>query len=420
MKRNTRAVRWLLLTILFVTPASAQDGFYLKDRDRVVFYGDSITEQRLYTSFVETYVVTRWPELDITFVNAGWSGDRVSGGRGGLIDLRLQRDVIAYHPTVVTIMLGMNDGDVKAYNAALFGTFATGYKHIVETLIGTEPRPRLTLIRPSPYDDVTREPLFQGGYNAVLVRYGDFVQDLARQMKLDPVADLNAPVVAALAKANALDANLAKKIIPDRVHPGPGGHLLMAQALLKAWNAPAIVTDVHIDYAAARVVKADNTTISNLTEMDGISWTQMDRALPMPLDMKDPTTALAVKSSDIVETLDQQMLVVSGLSSPNYVLKIDDETIGAFTKESLAEGINLVTLPTPMVKQAQAVHLLTVERNGIHRARWREVQVPLHDEGSPGVQEALAALTKLEAELIRKQHVMAQSRPHRFQLIPKP
>ncbi|HAF21319.1 MAG TPA: GDSL family lipase, partial [Blastocatellia bacterium] len=42
--------------------ASAQrDGFYLKDGDRVVFYGDSITEQRLYTAYIQQYVYLRYP-----------------------------------------------------------------------------------------------------------------------------------------------------------------------------------------------------------------------------------------------------------------------------------------------------------------------------------------------------------------------
>jgi lysophospholipase L1-like esterase len=400
--------------------ASAQrDGFYLKDGDRVVFYGDSITEQQLYTTFIETFVVTRWPGLDITFVNAGWSGDRVSGGRGGSIDLRLKRDVIAYHPTVVTIMLGMNDGDVKPYDPTLFNTFATGYRRIVERLKDAQPGLRLTLIRPSPYDDVTREAGFDGGYNSVLVRYGDFVEELARQTKLD-LADLNKTVVAALAKANDIDANLAKRIIPDRVHPGPGGHLLMAQALLKAWNAPAIVTAVEIDAATARVVKAENSKVSELINEGGLSWIQSDRALPMFLDMKDPALALAVQSSDVVETLNQQQLTVTGLPAPSYTLKIDDETISTFTKESLTKGVNLATLATPMMKQAQAVHLFTLEHNGIHRVRWREIQVPLQDERSAVVQKALDALSLLEAELIRKQRAMAKPRPHRFQLIPQP
>ena len=44
--------------------AHAQGGFALREGDRVVFYGDSITDQRLYTTFVEDYVVTRFPEAN--------------------------------------------------------------------------------------------------------------------------------------------------------------------------------------------------------------------------------------------------------------------------------------------------------------------------------------------------------------------
>src|SRR6266849_9052921 len=84
-----------LLVLLFSTlggMARAQGGFALKEGDRVVFYGDSITDQRLYTTFVEDYVVTRFPHEKIRFVHSGWGGDRVTGGGGGPIDVRLDRD----------------------------------------------------------------------------------------------------------------------------------------------------------------------------------------------------------------------------------------------------------------------------------------------------------------------------------------
>jgi lysophospholipase L1-like esterase len=415
----TRILMFFVASVLLVASSNAQENrFYLKDGDRVVFYGDSITEQRLYTTFVETYVVTRWPELQVEFVNAGWSGDRVSGGRGGPTELRLKRDVVAYRPTVVTIMLGMNDGDVKQYDATLFKTFSNGYSRIVEDLETAQPGLRMTLIRPSPYDDVTREPLFADGYNAVLVRYGDFVEELAKRMKLD-LADLNEPVVDALVKANTLDSALAKKIIPDRVHPGPGGHLLMAAALLKSWNAPALVSAVEIDSAHLQVLGARNATVSSLKGNGTISWTQLDRALPMPLDLKDTILALAVKASDVVGTLDQQLIRVGGLSAPGYILKIDGDIVGAFTKQSLEDGINLAIMATPMLKQAQAVHLLTMEHNGIQRARWREVQVPLQDEALASKQRAMDALDALDRELRKKQRATARPRPHYFELIPQ-
>ena len=56
----------LVLAIFSQTVGAAGD-FHLKNGDRVVFYGDSITEQRLYTTFVETFVVTRFPATQVTF-----------------------------------------------------------------------------------------------------------------------------------------------------------------------------------------------------------------------------------------------------------------------------------------------------------------------------------------------------------------
>ena len=212
-----------LLVLLLATAAGmarAQSGFALRNGDRVAFYGDSITDQRLYTTFVEDYVVTRFPQMKVSFIHSGWGGDRVTGGGGGPIDLRLQRDVIAYKPTVMTIMLGMNDGSYRAFDQHIFDTYASGYQHIVDTVKQALPGIRLTLIEPSPFDNVTRDPSFEGGYNAVLVRYGDYVKELA-QKEGATVVDMNSPVVAALEKAKTLDPAQAQKILPDRVHPGP-------------------------------------------------------------------------------------------------------------------------------------------------------------------------------------------------------
>ena len=66
------------LPIYFLALAAAfSQDFQLKDGDTVVFYGDSITDQRMYTVLAETYAVTRYPDRKINFVHSGWGGDRV-------------------------------------------------------------------------------------------------------------------------------------------------------------------------------------------------------------------------------------------------------------------------------------------------------------------------------------------------------
>lgn len=395
----------------------AQDRFALHDGDRVVFFGDSITDQRLYTTFVETYVLTRFPDRKVAFVHSGWGGDRVTGGGGGGIEERLRRDVFAYKPSVVTIMLGMNDGRYRVFDQQIFDIYSGGYKHIVKQLKSSLPGVRITAIQPSPYDDVTRAPGFPGGYNAVLLRYSDFIAEFGGSEGLT-VADLNRPVVAMLEKAKAADAEMAKQILPDRVHPGPSGHLIMAEQLLKSWNAPAVVSAVEINAAGKALGQAENTSVSDLKFGRGVSWTQRDKALPMPVDLKDALIALAVNSTDFMDALNRQTLRVSGLGSGQHTLFIDGEEIGTFTAAELAEGVNLAGFKTPMWGQAARVHQLTLKHNNIHFARWRSLQVPMAVEELGSTPGAMESLDTVEAELVRRQRAAAEPVPHRYELLP--
>jgi len=418
MKLLRRVLLLFAVVLALASVALAQSKFALKDGDRLVFYGDSITDQRLYTTFVETFVVTRFPQMQVLFVHSGVGGDRVTGGWAGPIDVRLRRDVISYKPTVMTIMLGMNDGSYRGWDDDIFRTYSTGYQHIIDTMKHALPGIRITVIQPSPYDDVTRPPNIDDGYNAVLIRYGQFVKELGEREHL-LVADLNAPVVSMLEKAKAADAELAKQIIEDRVHPGPGGHLIMAEALLKAWNAPGTVASVEIDAAAQRVAHAANAEVTGLQAGSSLTWSETDRALPMPLNQDDKVVALCVRRSDFIEALDQEPLKVTELTAARYVLKIDGEKVGDFTKEELQEGINLAMLPTPMAKQAATVHDLTLKHNDIHFACWRDVQVTLQDYSFAGEQAAVDALDKLEDQIVQQQRAAAQPKPRHYELAPE-
>jgi lysophospholipase L1-like esterase len=360
--------------------------------------------------------MTRFPQMKVAFINSGVSGDRVTGGQGGSIDVRLQRDVFAYKPTVMTIMLGMNDGGYRAFDQETFDVYADGYRRIIEMVKQAVPGIRLTLIRPSPYDDVTRPVTFAGGYNKVLTRYGEFVEELGRREGLT-VADLNTSVVAALEAASRVSAESAQKIVPDRVHPAPGGHLLMAEALLKIWKAPVMVTAVEIDVPGGRVVRTDNTRVTDLETGDRIAWTQVDGALPMPLDSENESVAVALRASDFVDALDQEPLKITGLTASRYILKIDSNDQGSFTKQQLAEGVNLATIRTPMAKQAAGVHDLTLRHDALHFARWRLVQLNLQNVQAVHTQAATEALDALEEEVIQQQRTAAHPKPHKYELV---
>jgi lysophospholipase L1-like esterase len=404
--------------LVCATNVAAQNDFYLKDGDTVVFYGDSITNQRLYTTFTEAYTLTRFPKLNVRFVHSGWSGDTVDGGIGGPIDKRLERDVIAYRPTVVTIMLGMNDAGYRVFDPALFQNYAVGYEHIVKSLKTAAPKLRITAIQPSPYDDVTRAPQFEGGYNGVLLRYCAFVRELAARKGLT-FADLNTSVVAALEKANQANPALAKDLIPDRVHPSAPIHFLMAEALLKAWNAPAVVSEVAIDAAALAIGESANTSVTKLSREPVLAWTELDRSLPMPLEPFPAPELLRflLGVSDLTETLNRERVTVTGLTSGGrYTLKIDGQEVVTRTAEEWRAGVELGEIATPMSKQAMDVLQLIYRHNELHWANWHMIQTSFDAEKPPSMDRTMAAIDVLDAEVAQMAREKAQPKPHRYEL----
>lgn len=357
--RRTVALVVLVLLAGLAPAARGADGFRLRAGDRVLFYGDSITERGLYTAIVETYALTRYPGLDVAFVNAGWGGDTVRGGAGGTADVRLARDVLPHRPTVVTIMLGMND---RLAPPGAEGTsergFAGGYEHLIRGVRARLPGVRVTALTPSPYDEVTRPPRPEGD-NAVLVRFGRWIEDHAGGAGLD-VADMNAPLVRVLERANGADPERARGIIPDRVHPGLAGALIMAGQLLRAWDARPVVAAVAIEAsgAAPTVSSVEHSRVSELSATgNGVSWTQLDGALPLPFaaweraERDGPSVSLAIRYSDVTAALNAQPLRVTGLRGGAYTLRIDGAAVGTFTSTELAQDVNLAVLDTPMVAQ---------------------------------------------------------------------
>ena len=70
------------------------------------------------------------------------------------------------------------------------------------------------------------------------------------------------------------------------------------------------------------MLKSANTEVSALQSgAGGLTWTENDGALPMPLDPKDAALQLAVRSSDFLEAMDQEPLKVTGLPAARYALE---------------------------------------------------------------------------------------------------
>jgi lysophospholipase L1-like esterase len=230
----SRSVLVLLLTAAVPLTAQTNNAFFLHDGDApVVFVGDSITEQRMYTALIEAYTLSRFPSWKMTFRNSGWSGDKAwLQLRGADFDTALQRDVISLQPKVVTIDYGMNDardGD------AGFAKYIEYEAKLTESL--AKAGARVVLVTSTPEERFEKNAPAGSSFNLILKKFADGLKDVAAKENV-PYIDQFTPFVKAIDDGRAAgvlstdpSANpMLRLISPDGVHPELGGHFLMASA----------------------------------------------------------------------------------------------------------------------------------------------------------------------------------------------
>src|SRR5437870_5447126 len=122
--------------------AEPQGELVFRPNDRIMFLGDSITEQYQYSSDIELYLTTRFPKWNLTFLNAGIGGDTANGGAN-----RFAAHVLAEKPTCVTINFGMNDAGYGAFNPAANEVFVKQTKAMLQA--AKEAGVRVALLSPN-------------------------------------------------------------------------------------------------------------------------------------------------------------------------------------------------------------------------------------------------------------------------------
>lgn len=416
-KRWMAFAGWGALALAVCASTAHAQQFALKDGDTVVFYGDSITAQRLYTRDVEDFLLTRYPRLHVRFVNAGVPGDATWGGYTGTMQERVQRDVAPFQPTMITVMLGMNDGGWGTGSPEIDAAFQKGYRQLLDALHKAAPGASLTLISPTSYDEITHDTEFPG-YSRVIDRFADDVSWIDAQLQASGdktilLADFHRPLTEALQRAKTQFPQLAPLIVPDRIHPSATGHWIMAAALMSAWHVNPIVSRVELNAANAQVIGKDRTTVTNLEKLpSGLQWTQLDDALPLPLDLNNAMTPVLLGISKIAD-LDQMILRIDSLEAGQYELLIDAKTIAKFTREELRHGVNLALYKTPMLDQARGIDGEEEERTTLDQARFI---LSVKEKQSSTSALAEARLRQVQDEIAAALRADLEPRSHRFEL----
>src|ERR1043165_2796111 len=109
-------------------PAPQPRGLVLKKGDRLAICGDSITEQKMYSRIIETYLTVCVPELGVPARQYGWSGETAPGFLA-----RMTNDCLRFHPTVATTCYGMNDHEYRPYEERIGQTYRDSSIAVVES-----------------------------------------------------------------------------------------------------------------------------------------------------------------------------------------------------------------------------------------------------------------------------------------------
>lgn len=415
-------LRWcvVVMAVCGAVSASAAD-FFFKDGDVVVMIGDSITEQHLYSNYVEMWTVTRFPNWKLTFRNVGIGGDRSPGGNG-----RFARDVLLHKPTAMTVDFGMNDGGYGAFSDNVFKPYMDGLQGMADKAKAANIR--VAWATPQPLDTAEQGATALTAYNQTLEKFSAGVKVIAEKNG-GLFVDQFHPYLAVLDGARSKGPKYDRITGGDAVHPGPPGQALMAASILKGLSFPSLVSSAEIDAAGGKVVAAKNCTVENVSKKEGgVSFSRLDGALPFfPMD------ALSIlPHAPILEELNDYRLKVTGLAAGKYEVRVGGKKIAELTAEQLAAGANLAAgalTDGPIAEQAKAVKAAVEAKNLFHSRMifrgivlsnvpdWVYSVVPreeLEAKKPAIIQERLAKLPALDADVAKTLAMKANT----FDIVP--
>ena len=200
---------------------------------RWLFIGDSITDcgrrddpQKMgngYVRLIRDWLLARSPAEAPQVINRGVGGDRVLE-----LAARWQEDVIALHPNLLSIKIGINDvwrqlNPASAASGVKIDEYTATYEKLLSDTIAADPNVKIVLCEPS----VISPPQPRNG-NETLRPYVEAVRGLAGKFPG------HVACVVGLHEA-CLAAEKAQPDVvwwEDGVHPSSAGHMLLARTWL--------------------------------------------------------------------------------------------------------------------------------------------------------------------------------------------
>lgn len=327
-------MRILSLIPLFLAAVSLRAESILPANARVAVIGDSITEQKLYSKYIETYLLACTGRSDIKMFQFGWSGERAGG-----FAARLENDLAIFNPNVATTCYGMNDGSYTAFTDQIGAEYEKNMRAVIAGLQKAGVK-AMAIGSPGGVDpDFFNRPTVKGDvYNDNLAHLRDIAKKLAEENK-QPFANVHDTMMSALTKSKAA---LGKGYGPfggDGFHPSAAGQLLMAQAFLKALGLDGDIGTITVDLKGQATASAGHTVknaANGSVTLESSKWPFIYDASTTDAN----STRSILPFTTFTQDLNRLTLKVTNLSSAKAKVTWGGES-KEFTREQLEAGVNL-------------------------------------------------------------------------------
>jgi len=305
----------------------------LKKGDRLAICGDSITEQKMYSRVMETYLTVCVPELQITARQYGWGGETASG-----FLKRMTNDCLRFDPTVATTCYGMNDHGYRPYEASIGDKYRERSTAIVRAFKAHGTR----VVQGSPgcvglkkeWDAASVE-----SKNLNLCTLRNIGIEIAATEKVR-FADVFWPMLTAgydgMQKYGTNYAIAGK----DGVHPGWAGSFVMAYAFLESFGLDGEIGTFTVDLKSGKAKTSKGHDV--VSAKDGVIEIKSSRypfCATGDLD-KDNSIRSAMTLVPFNQELNRLTLVAKKGSATSYKVTWGAES-KSFSADQLAKGINL-------------------------------------------------------------------------------
>jgi len=386
----------------------------LEAGDTVAICGDSITEQKEYSVFIEDYLLMCQPAPDLKAHQFGWSGEKAEG-----LLKRINTEVLPFHPTVATTCYGMNDGAYAAIDPARQEAYRKNTEAIIKKfrdggirfiVIGSP-----GLVDTYTFDRIPGRSYPAANYNNTLADLARIAREVAAEQGVT-YADIYTPMAAVMKVAKSKYGPAYDLAGPDGIHPEANGHLVMAYAFLKALGCSGDIGTITWDAQAGQASATSGHRI--LSVHDGNIEIESER-YPFCFygNRTDPNSTKGVlEMLPFNRDLNRFQLVVKNGGTNRFKVTWGRES-RVFSAVELEQGINLAAefMDNPFAEAFASVDKVIREQQAFETAATKIILYSL-PEWNALLPKETATLNQLKRATIRKAEAL--SRVSRTAVVP--